>query len=118
MRDCIGEPSAQFDQQRRNKTLSAPIQATMLRVRSRGRVMLRLRAQITIDIEAADFVAAADHQHRVEDFVEGIRQVYSDASLVLKERRVLAGPREPRPEPAQRRPTGRLNSYPELHSVR
>jgi hypothetical protein len=76
--------------------------------------MLRLRAQITIDIEAADFVAAADHQRAVEGFIDGIRQVYADTSLVLKERRVLAGPREPRPEPGQRRPTGRLNSYPEL----
>ncbi len=76
--------------------------------------MLRLRAQITIDIEAADFVAAADHQRQVESFIDGIRQVYADTSLVLKERRVLAGPREPRPEPSQRRPTGRLNSYAEL----
>jgi hypothetical protein len=76
--------------------------------------MLRLRAQITIDIEATDFVAAADHQRRVEGFIDGIREVYADTSLVLKERRVLAGPREPRPEPGQRRATGRLNSYPEL----
>ena len=78
--------------------------------------MLRLRAQITIDIEATDFVAAADHQHRVESFVESIREAYSDTSLVLKERRVLAGPREPRPEPGQRRPTGHLNTYPEVQA--
>jgi hypothetical protein len=76
--------------------------------------MLRLRAQITIDIEAADFVAAADHQKRVESFIDGIREVYSDTNLVLKERRILAGPREPRPEPVQRRATGKLHSYPEL----
>ena len=76
--------------------------------------MLRLRAQITIDIEAADFVSAADHQRRVEGFIDGIRQTYADTNLVLKERRVLAGPREPRPEPVQRRPTGKLNRYPEL----
>jgi hypothetical protein len=76
--------------------------------------MLRLRAQITIEIDAADFVAAADHQRRVEGFIDGIREVYADTSLVLKERRVLAGPREPRPEPSHRRPTGKLNSYPGL----
>jgi hypothetical protein len=76
--------------------------------------MLRLRAQITIDIEAEDFVSAADHQRRVESFIENIRQVYEDTSLVLKERRVLGGPREPRPEPGQRRPTGKLNTYADL----
>jgi hypothetical protein len=76
--------------------------------------MLRLRAQITIDIEADDFVAAADHQKRVEGFIDGIREVYADTNLVLKERRILAGPREPRPEPVQRRSTGKLHSYPEL----
>jgi hypothetical protein len=76
--------------------------------------MLRLRAQITIDIEADDFVAAADHQKRVEGFIDGIREVYADTSLVLKERRILSGPREPRPEPAQRHSTGKLHSYPEL----
>ena len=76
--------------------------------------MLKLRAQITIDIEAADFVSAADHQRQVEGFIENIRQVYADTNLVLRERRVLAGPREHRPEPGQRRPTGKLNSYPEL----
>jgi hypothetical protein len=76
--------------------------------------MLRLRAQITIDIEAEDFVSAADHQRRVESFIDEIRQVYGDTNLVLKERRVLAGPRERRPEPGQRRPTGKLNSYADL----
>jgi hypothetical protein len=83
-------------------------------VTKRGLEMLKLRAQITIDIEAEDFVSAADHQRRVEAFIETIRQVYDDTSLVLKERRVLAGPREPRPEPVQRRPTGKLNSYADL----
>jgi hypothetical protein len=72
--------------------------------------MLRLRAQIIIDIEARDFVAAADHQRQVQVFTEGIRQVYAGANLVLRERRTPAGPREPPPAP-KRRPTGRLNNY-------
>jgi hypothetical protein len=75
--------------------------------------MLRLRAQITIDIEATDFVAAADHQRRVQVFADGIRQVYAEANLVLRERRSPAGPRETPPSPT-RRPTGKLNSYMEL----
>jgi hypothetical protein len=76
--------------------------------------MLRLRAQITIDIEAADFVSAADHQRRVESFIDDIRQIYSDTNLVLKERRILAGPRPAQPDAGRRRHTGKLNSYMDL----
>ncbi len=73
--------------------------------------MLRLRAQITIDIDAADFVSAAEHQRRVEGFMDQIRQAYERTDLVLKERRVLGDPSTPRPEPRQRKPTGKLNNY-------
>jgi hypothetical protein len=72
--------------------------------------MLRLRAQITIDIEATDFVAAADHQRQVEGFIDAIREVYSGADLAFRERRTPAGPRDADPAP-RRKATGRLNSY-------
>ena len=74
--------------------------------------MLRLRAQITIDIEAADFVSAADHQRQVEGSIENIRQTYADTNLVLRERRELAGPREHRPEPGQRPPHRKAEQLP------
>jgi hypothetical protein len=48
---------------------------------------MRLRAQITIDIEARDFVDAADHQRRLEELVQEIKGEYSQAELQLRERR-------------------------------
>lgn len=48
---------------------------------------MRLRAQITIDIEARDFVDAADHQRKLEDLVQSIKREYSQAALLLRERR-------------------------------
>jgi len=76
--------------------------------------MLRLRAQITIDIEANDFVAAADHQRRVEDFITQIREVYGEAGLVLKERRAPLGASAARPPARSRKHTGAVNAYQEL----
>jgi hypothetical protein len=76
--------------------------------------MLRLRAQITIDIEASDFVAAADHQRQVEDFIAKIREVYEEADLVLKERRAPIAAASPRPPARSRKHTGALNAYQEL----
>ena len=48
---------------------------------------MRLRAQITIDIDAKDFVDAADHQRRLEALVTSIKQEYHQAALLLRERR-------------------------------
>lgn len=52
---------------------------------------MRLRAQITIDIEAADFVDAADHQRRLEQLVRSIKSEYEQAALLLRERRERNG---------------------------
>jgi hypothetical protein len=48
---------------------------------------LRLRALITIDIDAQDFVEAADHQRRLEDIVRRIKGEYEQVALLLRERR-------------------------------
>lgn len=62
---------------------------------------MRLRAQITIDIDAQDFVEAADHQRRLEEMVRRIKEEYEHAALLLRERRERAeAPREPRAQPA------------------
>lgn len=55
---------------------------------------MRLRAQITIDIEADDFVAAADHQTKLARFVEALKDDYPGAEMIIRERR------ERRPEPS------------------
>lgn len=44
---------------------------------------MKIRAQITIDMEVEDYVAAAGHQRRVEEFYRQIRACYGDAALQL-----------------------------------
>ncbi len=62
---------------------------------------MRLRAQITIDIDAQDFVEAADHQRRLEEMVRRIKEEYEHAALLLRERRERAeAPRETREQPS------------------
>ena len=54
---------------------------------------MRLKAQIVIDIEAADFGEAAEHQRRVELAFETVREVYPEAQLDFRQRRRFARPR-------------------------
>lgn len=57
-----------------------------------------LRAQITIDLNADDFVGAADHQRRIEELMQSVRRVYREAQLEFRERR----PRPARSLPPER----------------
>ena len=57
-----------------------------------------LRAQITIDLNAEDFVGAADHQRRIEELMQAVKRVYTEAQLEFRERR----PRPPRSLPPPR----------------
>jgi len=74
---------------------------------------IALRAQITIDLTADDFVCAADHQRRIESLMGAIKDVYQEAALEIRERR-------PRPErklrrvDAMRHYTGAVDVYEEL----
>jgi len=58
-----------------------------------------LRAQITIDVRADDFIGAAEHQRRLEELLSTIRDQYSQADLVFRERR---------PRPAKTLPPKRV----------
>lgn len=51
---------------------------------------LKLRTEISIEIEAADFIEAAEHQRRLQVFMNGLRGEYPAAEMVIRERR---GPR-------------------------
>jgi hypothetical protein len=69
---------------------------------------------ITIDIEADDFVAAADHQRRIAGLIADLKGAYEQADLSFRERR-------PRPERSPlravlgvRQGTGRLHDYEEF----
>ena len=57
--------------------------------RSQG-VLMKLRALITIDIDADDFIDAAAHQRQVEAMLSDLRAKYPAASLVFRERRQSA----------------------------
>ena len=72
---------------------------------------MRLRAHSTIDIDAADFVSAAEHQRRVEQRLALVREDYAQANLELRERRERTdAPADQRPNKLTR-PTGALNHY-------
>ncbi|HZZ69400.1 MAG TPA: hypothetical protein VFE18_14600 [Phenylobacterium sp.] len=46
-----------------------------------------LCGQISIELTVDDFVAAADHQKRIEGLLKQIREAYPQATLSMRERR-------------------------------
>jgi hypothetical protein len=78
---------------------------------SRGLRAMKLRAEIVIEIDAADYIAAADHQRSVQAIFNEVRTRYGGASLAfrqLRERRGAAHPSSPVRHP---RPTGAVAIY-------
>lgn len=74
---------------------------------------IALRAQITIDLTADDFVCAADHQRRIESLMGAIKDAYAEAALEFRERRPRPA-RRLRPQKALKPYTGAVASYEEL----
>jgi hypothetical protein len=72
---------------------------------------MKLRAEIVIEIDADDFVVAADHQKRIESILNHVREDYPQASMMLRERKERSAARRFRPEQPSRERTGRLNQY-------
>jgi hypothetical protein len=73
---------------------------------------LHLRAEIVVELEAADFVEAAAHQNRLETLMAQLRDVYPHAKLQIRERRDR-GPRPSSPPRPRGHATGRLHHYEE-----
>ena len=48
---------------------------------------MKLRAQITIDIDVDDFIGAAEHQRRVALIAADVKREYAQADLVFRQRR-------------------------------
>jgi hypothetical protein len=48
---------------------------------------MRLRAQITLEFDAADYVDAAQHQRMLEEHLQRINGNYPNARLAIRERR-------------------------------
>lgn len=72
---------------------------------------MKLKSVITIDMEADDFVAAAEHQRQMEAIIDNIHNLYPQAILEVSERRPRGAPRSAI-QVAQRR-TGSLHQYEE-----
>jgi len=73
---------------------------------------MKLRAVLTIDIEARDFVDAAEHQRQVEAVLSKVSEVYPTAELVFRERRATTRGGGSVSRPAARpQGTGRLSTY-------
>lgn len=71
---------------------------------------MRLKAMFTIELDASDFVAAAELQKELEITLAGLQQTFPQATLKLTERR----PRGLVERSADARATGitgRLNAY-------
>lgn len=71
---------------------------------------MRLKAVFTIDLAADDFIAAAAHQHGLEQVLADLRLRYPLVELKVTERRVRRDGRG-RPLAAAARLTGRLGVY-------
>lgn len=74
---------------------------------------MKLRAELIIEIEADDFVVAAEHQRRIEGILRAIREEYPSASLVLREKKERSAARKIRPEQPIRNITGKISRYAE-----
>ena len=72
---------------------------------------MRLRAHITIDIDASDFIAAADHQRAVQGMLEQVRDSYPQAKLEIRERRDRADAAQRAGSAASRQSTGAVHHY-------
>ena len=53
---------------------------------------MKLRAEIRIDVDAEDFVAAADHQKAFQTLFRQVKQHYEGASLSFRELRGQPAP--------------------------
>ena len=70
---------------------------------------LKLRVEISIEIEAVDFIEAAGHQGAMQRYVEDLKAAYPQAVMTIKERR---GPRlTPVKRPEKLRRSGVLQHY-------
>jgi hypothetical protein len=74
---------------------------------------MKLRATIVIDIDAADFVEAADHQRTIEGFLIDLKRNYGDAALDFRESRTTRRGRQKTPSRLlpQNQAVGRMRPY-------
>lgn len=69
---------------------------------------LRLKVQLELEIDADDYIQAADHQRQLEHVLADMQQLYPRARLIITERRNRGLQQD---APLNGRPSGALNSY-------
>lgn len=74
--------------------------------------IMKLRAVITVEVDAADFVEAAEHQRRIESCLSELQGVYPGACMTFQERRQRRrGGAPPGVAATPKHATGRLSLY-------
>jgi hypothetical protein len=94
--------------------ISLPIAPTLIVVAIGSVTAMKLKAEIVIEIDAEDYVAAAGHQTAVEAIFDSVRASYSEASLrirPMRAQRLTLARGEARRRVA---PTGALAAYEDL----
>jgi hypothetical protein len=81
---------------------------------------MRFRVDISLEIEADDYIAAAEHQRRISGLFSAMKQDYPDADLSFRQmRNVTSLPASPAPRSSPRsrghfrHVTGNLSVYQE-----
>ena len=72
---------------------------------------MKLRAQFVLEMDAQDYVAAADYQRRMELLAQALQSEFGRVDFSLRERREAAKPGAPRPKPKRTLSTGNLHNY-------
>jgi hypothetical protein len=72
---------------------------------------MKLCGQISVELTVGDYIEAADHQKRLQEILKRVREVYPEATLGMRERRVRKPMDLPRAAPG--RPAEALARYDE-----
>lgn len=72
---------------------------------------MKLRAELVVDLEAEDYIGAAEHQRYVESIFAELKQRYSDATLSIRQLRDRGQAAARTTAPRFRHHTGALAAY-------
>jgi hypothetical protein len=72
---------------------------------------MKMRANFLVEVDAPDFIGAADHQRSIEALFEVVRSKYPFAQLSFKAVRETAPTRTAPSRRRQLMPTGNLSHY-------
>jgi hypothetical protein len=74
---------------------------------------MKMRAQFFVEVEAPDFIGAADHQRSIEALFKMVKAQYPLAEMSIKAVREMAPSKSASSRPRRLMPTGNLSLYEE-----